>query len=131
MQQKLRVEEVRKKQLLDQAARAFENGQGDGAADREREIERLHAKIGQLIVERDFLASASNLILGSGGKSFHPVFLLVGQLGQSGLAIALLLAEIVVAGPCPQAHQPVLKRGIAAKGRKLLKPLQETATETE
>ena len=36
-----------KKQLLDQAARAFENGNGNGAAD-EREIERLHAKIGQL-----------------------------------------------------------------------------------
>src|SRR5262249_2455132 len=44
-----------KKQLLDQAARAFQNGSGDGAAEHEREIERLHAKIGQLIVERDFL----------------------------------------------------------------------------
>jgi transposase len=39
--------------LQDQAARAFENGGGDGAADREREIEKLHAKIGQLIVGRD------------------------------------------------------------------------------
>ena len=48
-----------KKQLLEQAARAFENGNGDGGADREREIERLHAKIGQLIVERDFLANGS------------------------------------------------------------------------
>ena len=47
-----------KKQLLDQkAARAFDTGNGDGAA--EREIERLHAKIGQLIVERDFLAKRS------------------------------------------------------------------------
>jgi transposase len=46
-----------KKQLLDQAARAFENGSGDGAP--EREIERLHTKIGQLIVERDFLAKRS------------------------------------------------------------------------
>jgi transposase len=45
-----------KKQLLDQAARAFDTGAGDGAADREREFEKLHAKIGQLIVERDFLA---------------------------------------------------------------------------
>ena len=36
-----------KKQLLDQAARAFDTGNGDGAADCEREIERLHAKIGQ------------------------------------------------------------------------------------
>lgn len=48
-----------KKQLLDQAARAFDSGNGDSAADREREIERLHAKIGQLIVERDFLAKRS------------------------------------------------------------------------
>src|SRR5215831_13083578 len=35
-----------KKRLLEQAAHA--------GADREREIEKLHAKIGQLIVERDF-----------------------------------------------------------------------------
>ena len=48
-----------KKQLLEQPARAFESGPGEGAAGREREIERLHAKIGQLIVERDFLAKRS------------------------------------------------------------------------
>jgi len=48
-----------KKQLLDQAARAFESGHGDGAGERDREIEKLHAKIGQLIVERDFLAKRS------------------------------------------------------------------------
>jgi transposase len=48
-----------KKLLLDQAARAFENGSGEGIAEHEREIERLHAKIGQLIVERDFLARRS------------------------------------------------------------------------
>jgi transposase len=29
-----------------EAARAFESGNGDHAGDREREIERLHAKIG-------------------------------------------------------------------------------------
>jgi transposase len=49
-----------KKQLQDQAARAFDSGAGkeaDGA--KEREIERLHAKIGQLVVERDFLAGRS------------------------------------------------------------------------
>ena len=44
-----------KKQLQDQAARAFEAG-GHGPADHDREIERLHAKIGELIVERDFFA---------------------------------------------------------------------------
>jgi transposase len=43
-----------RKQLQEQAARAFEAGNGDSSAEREREIERLHAKIGQLIVERDF-----------------------------------------------------------------------------
>ena len=48
-----------KKQLLEQAARAFENGSGVGAAAHEREVEKLHAKIGQLIVERDFLAKRS------------------------------------------------------------------------
>ena len=49
-----------KKQLLDQAARAFDPGVGrDAETTREREIEQLHAKIGQLTVERDFLARRS------------------------------------------------------------------------
>ena len=44
----------------EQAARAFDAGVGrDAEADREREIEKLHAKIGQLTVERDFLARRS------------------------------------------------------------------------
>lgn len=49
-----------KKQLQEQAARAFDTGGGkESEAGREREIEKLHAKIGQLIVERDFLAGRS------------------------------------------------------------------------
>jgi transposase len=49
-----------KKQLLEQAVRAFDPGVGkDAETGRERELEKLHAKIGQLIVERDFLAKAS------------------------------------------------------------------------
>jgi transposase len=49
-----------KKQLLEQAARAFDGGAGqDAEASRDREVEKLHAKIGQLIVERDFLAKRS------------------------------------------------------------------------
>jgi transposase len=49
-----------KKQLQDQAALAFHIGAGKPAeAAKEREIERLHAKIGQLVVERDFLAGRS------------------------------------------------------------------------
>jgi transposase len=49
-----------KKQLLDNAARAFDPGVGiDAEEAREREIEKLRAKIGQLTVERDFLARRS------------------------------------------------------------------------
>jgi|SRR5215469_5028683 len=49
-----------KKQLQDQAARAFDPGVGrDGEEVHEREIEKLHAKIGQLTMERDFLARRS------------------------------------------------------------------------
>jgi transposase len=49
-----------KKQLLEHAARAFDAGVGkDDETAREREIEKLHAKIGQLTVERDFLAKRS------------------------------------------------------------------------
>jgi len=49
-----------KKQLLEHAARAFDAGVGrDAESEREREIEKLHAKIGQLTVERDFLARRS------------------------------------------------------------------------
>ncbi|HMF07182.1 MAG TPA: transposase [Methylocella sp.] len=49
-----------KKQLLENAACAFDAGAGrDAEASREREIEKLHAKIGQFTVERDFLARRS------------------------------------------------------------------------
>ncbi len=33
-----------------------------------KDVEKLHAKIGQLVVERDFLSEASSHILGTGGK---------------------------------------------------------------
>jgi transposase len=49
-----------KKQLLEHAARAFDASVGaDAELEREREIEKLHAKIGQLSVERDCLARRS------------------------------------------------------------------------
>ena len=48
-----------KKQLQEQAARAFESSASGGASEREREIERLHAKIGQLIIERDLYEDGS------------------------------------------------------------------------
>lgn len=43
-----------KKQLLDNATEVFETP-GDKKGDKEAEIKELHAKIGQLVVERDFL----------------------------------------------------------------------------
>jgi transposase len=49
-----------KKQLQEQAARAFDANVGrEVETRREREIEKLHAKIGQLTVERVFLAGRS------------------------------------------------------------------------
>ena len=49
-----------KKQLRDNAEQAFGSGLGgDAEAAREREFEKLHAKIGQLIVERGFLSRKS------------------------------------------------------------------------
>ncbi len=44
-----------KKQLLDNAIEVFEAA-GDKKRDKEAEIKDLHAKIGELVVERDFLS---------------------------------------------------------------------------
>jgi transposase len=47
-----------KRQAIDGMASRF-SGAGDMArAVRENEVQKLHAKIGQLVVERDFLAKA-------------------------------------------------------------------------
>ena len=49
-----------KKQLQDQAARAFDSAAGDDVEVKaRRKIDELHAKIGELTVERDFLAGRS------------------------------------------------------------------------
>jgi transposase len=49
-----------KKQLLDHAARAFDPGVGMEADEvRDREIEKLHTKIGRLTIENDFFARRS------------------------------------------------------------------------
>ena len=48
-----------KKQVLDNVSSLFArgtSGSGDGEEERERETAKLYAKIGQLTVERDFLA---------------------------------------------------------------------------
>ncbi len=46
-----------KKQLLEHAERVFRTGTDDGQS--AKEIAQLHAKIGELVVERDFLARRS------------------------------------------------------------------------
>ena len=48
-----------KKQLLENAARAFDGAGGSDEARARREVDELYAKIGQLTVERDFLARRS------------------------------------------------------------------------
>lgn len=48
-----------KRQTMDGMASLFDNGDQSSKAASEAEIEKLHAKIGQLLVERDFLAKAS------------------------------------------------------------------------
>jgi transposase len=48
-----------KKQLLENASRAFDGGGGSDEARARREVDELYAKIGQLTVERDFLARRS------------------------------------------------------------------------
>ena len=49
-------------------ASAFDGKNAAEPAISDQEVEKLHAKIGQLVVERDFLSAASSLILGTGGK---------------------------------------------------------------
>jgi len=46
-----------KSQLLEHAPELFDNGHS-GSADSERRLQELHAKIGELTMERDFLANA-------------------------------------------------------------------------
>jgi len=48
-----------KRQALDGLASLFAGATTTKVGDREGEVEKLHAKIGQLVVERDFLAKAS------------------------------------------------------------------------
>ena len=48
-----------KRQAMDGLASLFDNGDQASKAASEAEIKKLHAKIGQLLVERDFLAKAS------------------------------------------------------------------------
>lgn len=47
-----------RKQAVDGMASVFSGNAEAAEASREADVERLHAKIGQLVVERDFLAKA-------------------------------------------------------------------------
>jgi transposase len=47
-----------KRQAIEKLARVFDDKALEPAANRDAEVTKLHAKIGQLVVERDFLAKA-------------------------------------------------------------------------
>jgi transposase len=47
-----------KRQAIENLAKAFDDRASDTQVGREAEVTKLHAKIGQLVVERDFLAKA-------------------------------------------------------------------------
>lgn len=47
-----------KRQAIDNLSKAFDDKGADAQVGREAEVTKLHAKIGQLVVERDFLAKA-------------------------------------------------------------------------
>ena len=47
-----------RRQLLEQAGEIFQKGGATDGGESERRIRELHAKIGELTVERDFLSSA-------------------------------------------------------------------------
>ncbi len=47
-----------KRTASERLAELFERGAGPGLDEREAELRKLHEKIGELVVERDFLKSA-------------------------------------------------------------------------
>jgi len=59
-----------KRAAIQNMASAFERGKDDSAGASEAEIEKLHAKVGQLVVERDFLVGASVQLLGKRGRKW-------------------------------------------------------------
>ena len=58
-----------KKQLLDHASDAFDKGE-KAADDKEKTVQELHAKIGQLTMENDFLERGLERIHGPRGKNW-------------------------------------------------------------
>ncbi len=56
-----------RRKLLDQADRVFDRG-GNSAVESEHKVKELHAKIGQLTMERDFLEQGLERIHGPRGR---------------------------------------------------------------
>jgi transposase len=56
-----------RRKLLDQADRVFDHG-GGSASESEHKVKELHAKIGQLTMERDFLEQGLERIHGPSGR---------------------------------------------------------------
>lgn len=59
-----------KRAALDNMSSAFERRGRAPDTPSPADIEKLHSKIGQLVVERDFLADASHQLLGTRGKKW-------------------------------------------------------------
>ena len=59
-----------KRAAIQNMASAFSKRGGDPRRADEAQIDKLHSKIGQLVVERDFLANASVQLLGTRGKKW-------------------------------------------------------------
>ena len=59
-----------KRAAIDNMATAFSKRGSDPRCGDEAQIDKLHSKIGQLVVERDFLANASVQLLGTRGKKW-------------------------------------------------------------
>ncbi len=57
-----------KKRLAEEAGSVFESEAGKGRKEEKGQLSELYKKIGQLTVERDFLADASNRLGLGGGK---------------------------------------------------------------
>lgn len=57
-----------KKTAINNMASAFGGKAEEEPPISQMDVEKLHARIAQLAVERDFLAGASSLILGTGGR---------------------------------------------------------------
>ncbi len=59
-----------KRKAIESMAAAFSGGSAVSDQVSSAEVEKLHSKIGQLVVERDFLADASVQLLGKRGKKW-------------------------------------------------------------